>query len=398
MRDLSGTLLEAEQVKPSVTPYVSVYLSKMEYNPPFQVVAGTPLRIHTLARESGGRLWACYKCSDHSEISYSDDDGENWTDDTDFSTGNLLNDIAIAVDSSDNLHAFYELLGSGTSRMRYRMRSAAGVWGSVVTISIPGGYSPGTIKGGPDIVVDSSDNVYLVWQDSYLFEQGGKIWTYGRIAYKKKTAGGSWSSTAWVGNVAYPEDLPSLAIDTTDTLHMFYQDADISNWAYKSKTISGSWTSPLAIGSVQARYGALVCDASGDVHAVWTDQVDSGTGILYCKRDAVTGWGDEEVVADIAVQHWVSISVNPSAEPTVSWTHTTNHIYLRKKTAGVWGETQDIGAPVWGYDEPYVPQISAYYPIIDGKHTNLAKVGVAILSRKAANSVHFWKTDDLAWE
>ncbi len=159
----------------------------------------------------------------------------NWTRITVDSTGNVGNGLSLAIDSSNNLHISY-FDASGGDLEYATCSSGCTTTGNWTKITVT---STGEVGYTPSLAIDSSDNLHIVHYDNV-----GKDLEYATCSSGCTTAG-NWSletidSSGQVGSQ------PSLAIDSSDVLHISYYDADNTNLKYatcsSTCTTAGNWT------------------------------------------------------------------------------------------------------------------------------------------------------------
>jgi hypothetical protein len=190
-------------------------------------------------------------------MSYSTNKGQTWTDELIAGTANIPFDPECFLDSSGNLHVTWR--ESATSKMKYRMRSSGGSWGSASTIE--------TMIGLPHICVDSGDQVYSVLErpiaDGYL-----------QVAHY---SGGSWSKPAGgLLALAANHRFINIAIQVvgTDIRCAYIEKDNISgNYWVKYAVYNGSsWSSPAVIDGPDATLRdaiSIAANDAGEMYVVW---------------------------------------------------------------------------------------------------------------------------------
>ena len=115
----------------------------------------------------------------------------------------------IAVDSSGNPHVVWVDSTPGKYEIYYKNSTDAGVtWLTSQRLT----WNPGN-SDNPDIVIDTSGNVHMVW--SYDFG--------GFIVYKKSMDGGAtWTSAQRLTWVPGLPSLPVIAADSSENLHLVF--------------------------------------------------------------------------------------------------------------------------------------------------------------------------------
>jgi hypothetical protein len=194
-------------------------------------------------------------------------------------TWNLGSSIgaAVAVDSFDDLHVLWRDNTPGNYELHYRKSTDGGsTWTSARRLTWTSGDS-----WPPSIVVDSSDNLHVVWCDN----TSGDF----EIYYKKSADGGTtWSMNkrlTWNSGNSYA---PDISIDASGHLHVAWCDNTPGNYEiyYKKSTDGGdTWLSNRRLTWMS---GDTLCldiaaDSSSNLHLVWPDTT-AGADEIYYKR------------------------------------------------------------------------------------------------------------------
>ena len=213
----------------------------------------------------------------------------------------------IAIDSIGNLHVVWEdltdYLSSGTDRDIFYKRWEVNTNTWTTTEVISEGDVPSL---GPDIAVDSSDNIHFVWGE---FSSS--------IEYRKWVAATqSWSSIITISteSTANPSS-PSIEIDTSDNIHVVWSDDtdylgsggeyDVFYKIWNETKQAWSTTQVVSTESTDPSYTPqLTIDSFGNVHVTWYDSTDYlGAGldldIFYKYLDASTKiWQPTELLSN----------------------------------------------------------------------------------------------------
>ena len=195
----------------------------------------------------------------------------------------------IAFDSFGGLHLVLEVddnmnsgdYGSdvdGLYDIYYIFRSNTGVWDAPLWFSLGGSFD----YQGPAIAVDSADGVHVIYTSDLTSNDN--------IYYRTKPYGGSWTSaittTTALGQI---QKNIFLLIDSTDDLHVIFQDDPGQNLYYQMK-VSSSWKTPEFIGNTFA-YDV-------DLNVAETPHIcgyDSSNGILQTYSDYFGAWHKENL-------------------------------------------------------------------------------------------------------
>ena len=126
---------------------------------------------------------------------------------------------AIAVGSNGSVHVAWEDTAPGDKEIYYRRSTDYGdTWDPAKRISLTGGSSE-----DPSMAVDSQGTVHVVWHDTRPGDA--------EIYYKRSSAGGGvpWSADrrlSWNSGVSI---MPTIAIDSSDSIHVFWHDFAAGN-------------------------------------------------------------------------------------------------------------------------------------------------------------------------
>lgn len=136
----------------------------------------------------------------------------------------------------------------------------------------------------PHIAVDSTDTIHVVWDDETYGE-------HGRIAYKTRSSSGTWSSietlplssgTAFAWNAR-------IAADNTNIPHVVFSGGTtgVGDSIYWSQKVGGTWSTPDLISKnvadstiTDTQWSDLTRDGNGNLHVIYQSW---GQGIFYRK-------------------------------------------------------------------------------------------------------------------
>jgi hypothetical protein len=187
------------------------------------------------------------------------------------------NSPAIAVDSSNTIHIVWHDLTPGNWEIYYKRSTNGGVsWGDIkrLTWSFDTSY-------GPAIAIDSSDNIHAAWHDA---SSGNN-----EIYHKRSTNGGvTWDSTKRLTWNAASSNTPAIAVDSSDGIHMSWTDFTPGNAeiSYKRSTNNGvTWesTKRLTWNTGYSVSPAIAVDLSKTIHVFWHDSFPGNYEIYYKK-------------------------------------------------------------------------------------------------------------------
>jgi len=246
-----------------------------------------------IAVDSYGRVhvvWADHRYG-NSEIYYkkSVDGGGTWTPSQRLTLTSGSSRIpSIAVDSFDNLYFVFTDETPGNAEIYYKKSTDGGAtWTTAQRLTVTPGES-----WAPDIAIDSSDNLHIVWRDD---TPGNR-----EIYYKKGTDGGTTWTTSQRLSVTPgdSQEEPAIAIDSSGNLHVVWYDSTPGNFEiYYKKSADGgtTWTADqrLTENSGESRDPTIAIDSSNNIYIVWSDHPFAPMGPwtfdLFYKKSADGG-------------------------------------------------------------------------------------------------------------
>ena len=212
-----------------------------------------------------------------SEIFYkrSTDGGATWT--TKRLTYNSLNSWypIIAVASNNHLYVVWHQFSPSETEIYLKRSTNGGVTWTTKRLTYNSGYSR-----YPAIAMDSNDHIHLVWDD----DSPGNL----EIYYKKSTDGGTnWTTKRLTDNSGGSKE-PSIAVDSGNRIHVVWMDLTPVNYEifYRKSTDGGAnWRNVkrLTWNSNHSEYPSVATDSSDNIHVVWQDYTPGNLEIYYKK-------------------------------------------------------------------------------------------------------------------
>lgn len=183
------------------------------------------------------------------------------------------------IDSSDVLHVVWQETAEGDqqSDILYAHQLADGGWAAPENISHNGGDSQ-----EPALLLSADGAVHVVWRDYSINPDQAEI------LYATKPAGGVWSVPLNVSASIGDSSGPTLAEDVQGTLHLVWYDNATGNWEilYASKPLDGGWSGPENVSNTPGRSGhpMIFYDVSGRLQLVWADDTPGQFDIYYSSK------------------------------------------------------------------------------------------------------------------
>ncbi|MGH2551174.1 MAG: hypothetical protein ACRDHN_17450 [Thermomicrobiales bacterium] len=207
--------------------------------------------------------------------------------------------ITGVVDSIGRVHVVYSdratNAGDDVSHLKYLVRELNGTWTPPQDVSK---NSTAGFQLSPSLAIDSSDTLYLVWQDQRLFnsELRGASSSNGDAFYASKTVDGKWSAAVSI-NTHNDNELvsrPQIVIDGDRAVATWsvYSASNLSTanrieWSYLALGGDAKWAKPITMiaGRGEAFGGRLVdlkADPTGGVIFVFARE--SNDTFLFMRR------------------------------------------------------------------------------------------------------------------
>jgi hypothetical protein len=376
----NGSQLKIENLKSSAINYSNATIISDGYNGSYwnsansedpRIAVDSNNIVHVVWQDGTDGVWGTdYEIM---YVNYIPSDGwSNITVISDGYSGSYWNDgyssdPAIAIDSHDRIHVVFEddtdgVWGTDYELMYVHYTPSIG-WSNITVIS--DGYSGIYWNDGysyePSIVIDSDDNIHVVWYD---YTDG--IWgSDTEIMYVKYTEGAGWSNATVISdgyNGSYwnegGSDYPKMEIDN-DILHVVWVDQTDGIWGtdyeimYVKYTEGAGWSNATVISD---GYGgsywnddysqdpSITC-LNGEIHVVWEDGTDGEWGIdyeiMHVKYTLSSGWSNVSVISDGYAGSYWNNAQSYNAELIADYNGVL-HLIWEDYTDGIWGTDTEI--------------------------------------------------------
>jgi len=276
-------------------------------------------------------VWVDYTTG-NTEIYYkkSTDGGATW------STGKRLTSTAdptqhpaVAVDSSDNVHVVWSDETPGNYELYYKKSTDGGAtWSTSKRLTWTSGDSH-----SPALAVDSSGDLHVAWYD----DTPGNT----EIYYKKSTDSGvTWSANKRLSSTANNSDFPDIVADTSGNLYVVWDDKTPGNFEIYFRTspdAGATWSASKRITwtSGPSWSPTISVDPYGNLHLAWYDYTPGNSEIYYRKsNDRGTNWTPAERLTLTSSETWSpAICIDSSGNIYLVWNDNTPgnfEIYYRK--------------------------------------------------------------------
>ena len=255
-------------------------------------------------------------------------------------------------------------IASSSTYNNYDLKSSAVDFSNATVVS--DGFNSSYWNDGssfdPAIAVDSSDKVHAVWED---VTDG--VWGFDtEIMYATYTAATGWSNATVISdgyNGSYWNDGssydPAIAVDSSDNVHIVWEDYTDGLWGIDTEIMYAYFTSDLGWSNatvISDGYNssywndefswnpAIAVDSSDSVHIVWYDETDGvwgiDTEIMYVNFTKINKWSNITILSDgFNGVYWNDDS---SSDPAIASSTNQVHVVWEDATNGVWGTDYEI--------------------------------------------------------
>ncbi|MFH0791036.1 MAG: choice-of-anchor U domain-containing protein [Candidatus Omnitrophota bacterium] len=258
----------------------------------------------SIAADSSNNVHISY-CDDNSYLKYATNASGKWVITTVDSSGYLTQFSSIAVDSSNKAHISCGDWSNGWSNADLKYATnASGSW-VITTID-----SPGNVGEYSSIAIDSSDKVHISYSDC------SNGWGYSNLKYTTN-ASGTWITTT-VDSSGDTGGEPSIAIDSSNNVHISYLDRSNNDELKYATNASGIWAT-------------TTIDSSGDVGMDTSIATDSGNKAHISYSD----WGNEEIKYATNVSgSWITTTVDSAIQFTSIAIDSSNNLHISYRASG----------------------------------------------------------------
>jgi len=244
---------------------------------------------------------------------------------------------AIAIDSSNTIHVVWYDGTPGNDEIFHLKSSDGGAnWSPPKRLTWTSGNSQ-----FPAIAIDSSDALHVVWQDDTPGNQ--------EIYYKESADGGAtWSPAKRLTWTSGASRGPALGVDSSHTLHVVWQDNTSGNYEvyHKSRPGEGTTWSPTKRLTWTLSVSALpdiAIDSGDSIHVVWHDS-PSGNQEIYFKSSTDKGmtWSSAKRLT------WTSGASSQNA--ICGYSDTVIHVVWNDDTSGnteIYHKRSTDGGATW---------------------------------------------------
>ena len=204
----------------------------------------------------------------------------------------------------------------------------------------------------PQAVVDSSGYIHVVWMEVRPDQPAWFQWIDNPGIFYSMYNGNAWSEPLRISENSALAEIPSIAIDSTDTIHVTWDDATygpsqssypFSRAVYRKRSPNGTWSSieilPIISPTASDFNVRIKIDDSDVPHVTFANFADGG---IYWSRKIAGAWTTPEIVSkdeaenNIVDTQWSMLDRDNSGNLHLAYWSFSQGIFYRKHTAGTW--------------------------------------------------------------
>ena len=287
-----------------------------------------------VAVDSSGRIHVAWRdyTPGNSEIYYkkSGDGGTTWSPDKRLSwTPGDSYAPAIVADPGGNLHVVWDDTTPWKRGIYYRKSTNAGAtWSANKRLTWTAIHSY-----WPAIAADSFGQIHLIWQDDSFGNYD--------LFYRKSTDGGmTFGARRRLTYTSGASQVPDIAVDQSGSIYVVWQDPTPGNaeiFCKKSPDGGNTWGTNrrLSMNAGDSLAPAIVVDSSDQIHVVWQDKTP-GNGEIYYRKSVDGGatWSISRNLTQTTGNSYVpAVAIDPAGLLNIVWQDDTPgnaEIYFEK--------------------------------------------------------------------
>ncbi len=345
------------------------------------IVAGVTGNVHLLWLRSNSR-WPDTN-NRGADVYYRDGASEHLLINDDLCSSPWPTGPSLATAATGTAFALWEDQQLGDADVKFAYRQASGAWSTPVTVDDDSGHAD---QVAPALAVNAAGDAYAAWTD-WRNNANGVYFAY-------RPAGGSWSVNENVGSCGWGLQFnPDIAVDDTGRVYLVW-DWELVGYSdhgscYSERALTGVWSTPTEITGSWHGAPAIAANPTGDTLLIyrgyrsgsgeclyarpgdvmlfcgvyWSGRVFDGAvdvsgsryaagivrsdqqayQILFTYQPAGGAWSTPEAIADALSVRPDSVSIAADAAGNVYAAWSAGDVYFRYRPAGgSWGETFTI--------------------------------------------------------
>jgi hypothetical protein len=257
----------------------------------------------------------------------------------------------VAFDADGNAYiTWIEWDGANDLRVKLVRRSASGTYGATQTLS-----AAGESAYEPQIAIDGSGRVYVVWRRSDGSNE--------RVQIRRRSASGTLSDTQTLSAAGQDALSPAIAVDKSGNAIVTWQRFDGSNFRIQLRRRSASGTlgttATVSAAGQTAFDSRVAMDPAGNAVVIWRRADGSHTRVQAIRRSAGGTLSSVKTLSP-AGQHATNaeLAVDPDGNALVVWSRSdganTRIELIRRTPSGTLSTVQAISAAGQNADVPAI--------------------------------------------
>lgn len=320
------------------------------------------------------------------------DNGETWFETVLYSVeSTLAMTPTIAIDSDNYLHIAW-IDGTYFARQIKYCKYLDGGTPTFQTLTAVRYYI-----ASASIAIDSDDYIHIVWRNRTI------IGNVADIYYMQYTT--SWQSEQNLTNATTYQFDCSIAIDSIDNIHVVWAGIptgeSITQIRYMKYTTSWSSITELTSSSNPRQLPAIAIDSNDYLHVAWIGSISS----IYREVEYIkytTSWGSvvNLVSTDLALDFSISIAVDSNDYVYILWSqYMLTGRYLLRQATYITSWSIPVTLIPHGIEQGTEPSlVSSLHPTANLLKANIPNMGYALMYDADDYNIMFYGSDDLTWQ
>lgn len=321
-----------------------------------------------LARLSTGRIYIAYIRSDGSYnqvyVSYSDNDGENWTEEKVTNTSTNKETVSLIVDSNDKVYVFFR----NSDGIYFCTKPYEGSWSAATAV--------GTNTYWPSVAIDGNDKIWLVTISN----------TVDRMYFRYSINDGvDWTVLDYI-DARDTSNRPSITIDSDNNVHVSYAGASSPYNFYYIKYNASTETMGDAELVMTTPYrgelfSCIAIDSNNIPHVVMQHRYSAEIRSIYYANRIGGSWSNTILSSTSYNNYRPTIAIDSDDDIYVAFhgyhAGSVSYYQIAFRKSIDYGENwSDVSWLTSGsIQNRYTNLLWAKYPVIGGLNTNIPNAG-----------------------
>jgi len=352
----------------------NIIQNNVNVNPSGVLVASTG-RFYTVFRNTDGG-------DSHITVAFSDDAGETWSEVFEITTDSETF-IASAIDSEDVVHIAYERSNYVVSYRTF----TGGAFGTEEDI-FDGTANTDSVNA-VDIAVDSDNIPHVVWSQD---EPAGAD----EHIYYSERSSGSWAARTQLSATLNTNDA-RIAIDSNDFIYVLWRREGVGSDIIRYNKNTGAWLGEASLATVgsTADHLSVVIDSSDNVHVTYQDP-GGGESIGYLKyTESTDTWSTETDIESTNFDDQPTLGIDSNDKLYVAFRTSGSDMHIISSTDGgtTWTSSTEIIDLANGVSQSVFN--TPLYPIVEGVNTARTSAGYQFIYEESSGVVRLHRSDGI---